>query len=161
MRVVIGLIAVMLVCLGLSTVGVRSQVPTGPFQQFRGNYQITRGPSGTVRIMDALGGSYTEWAASFGQPSHEIRMLVGARNADGTFRAWRFEQEPAPAVSNEGTARLVGQELIADFTATTGPQGKMIRERWRLTSNGLEFDLEASAQGEPPRRVGGFAAIRQ
>ena len=158
---VIKVITVAVCCLGMAGLEAQGQGPSGSLLQFRGNYEIMGGLPGTVRILDALGGSYTEWAATFGRPSHEVRMLVGARNGDGTFRVWRFEQEPAPNVSNEGTARLVGQEFIADFTANTGPQGKMIRERWRLTTSGLEFVLEASGQGEPPRRVGGFTAVRQ
>jgi hypothetical protein len=89
-------------------------------------------------------------------------MFVGGRSGDGTFRVWRFEQEPSPGVSNEGTARLEGQELIADFPHVEGPPGKMIRERWRLTNGGLQFVLEASPKaGVEPSRVGGFAAARQ
>jgi hypothetical protein len=119
---IIGLTAIVLVCFFASGTGIQGQVPGGPLQQFCGTYQIAGGLPGTVRVSDALGGSYTEWAVTFGQPSHEPRMFVGGRNNDGTFRVWRFEQEPSPAVSNEGTARLEGQELVADFAHATSPR---------------------------------------
>ena len=76
--------------------------------------------------------------------------------------AWRFEQPPAPS-ANEGTARVEGDELIADF-AIHGVEGRrpVIRERWRLTEDGrLEFSLEGGSEGERLARVGGFTAIRQ
>ena len=112
-------IAVGFLCIGFTGLNVKGQGAAGPLSQFRGDYQIAAGPRGTVRVSDALGGSYTEWAVTFGQPSHELRMFVGARNGDGTFRVWRFEQEPSPGV----TARLEGQELIADFPHVEGPPG--------------------------------------
>lgn len=145
--------------------GVRYQLPIrcgGPLTEFRGDYRIVCGPAGTVRVADALGATYTEWSVSIGQPSHELRMLVGAANADGSFPVWRFEQEPAPAVGHEGTARLEGRDFIADFASTSSQPGRILRERWRLMPDGgLEFALEASGQGETPRRVGGFVAVRQ
>ena len=156
-------VAAMLIA-GVVIVGitVRGQVPGGPLPQFSGDYRIVRGSAGTVRVAEAVGGAYAEWRVSLGQPSHELRMLVAASSADGSFRVWRFEQEPAPAVGHEGIARLEGREFIADFPATTGQAGRFLRERWRLAPDGsLEFDLEASAQGEAPRRVGGFVAVRQ
>jgi hypothetical protein len=89
-------------------------------------------------------------------------MLIGGRRADGTFPVWRFEQEPAPAVSNEGVARLDGTELVADFVARESDAARhMIRERWNLTDGNLSFSLEANTQGRVPERVGGFVAVRQ
>ena len=68
---------------------------------------------------------------------------------------------PAPDVANEGTARMDGPMLIADFYSTDGQPQKLLRERWTLRPNGsLQFDLEA-AQGGPPQRMGGFTANRQ
>jgi hypothetical protein len=143
----------------VATLAPQGQERPGPLPQFRGQYQLP-GRVGTVRVADTLGGSYTEWAVSIGQPSHEVRMIVGPRKADGTFPAWRFEQDPAPNVANEGTARLEGPTLVADFYAAGEPQ-KMLRERWTLGPDGsLRFDLEA-AQGGSPQRVGGFMANRQ
>ena len=84
-------IAVGLLCIGFTALNLKGQGPSGPFSHFRGNYQIAGGFQGTVRVCDALGGSYTEWAVTFGQPSHELQMFVGARNGDGTLRVWRFE----------------------------------------------------------------------
>ena len=143
-------------------IAVRGQATGGPLPQFSGDYRIVRGAAGTIRVTAAIGGNYTEWSVHVAQPVHELRMLVGARRADGSFRVWRFEQEPAPAVEHEGTARLEGGELVADFPSTSGQRAGFLRERWRLTPDGgLEFDLEASAQGEAPQRVGGFVAVRQ
>jgi hypothetical protein len=83
------------------------------------------------------------------------------KNPDGSFRVWRFEQDPAASVATEGSARLQGQEFLADFAATTGEPGRMLRERWTLATDGrLEFSLEAAQDG-PPTRVGGFVAVRQ
>jgi hypothetical protein len=136
-----------------------SQERSGPLPQFRGQYEVTRSV-GTVRVSDALGGAYTEWAISIGRPAHEVRMMVGPRRSDGTFPAWRFEADPAPNVSNEGTARLEGQTLVADFYSDSQPQ-KLLRERWTLESNdSLRFDLEAAESGAP-QRVGGFTANRR
>jgi hypothetical protein len=149
-----------LLCVGLDGLALHGQAPSGPLSQFRGNYQIANG-GGTVRIADALGGSYTEFAVTLVQPAHELKMLVGAPTSNGMFQVWRFEQEPAPAVSNAGTARLEGQELIADFPHVAGPAGKLIRERWRLTNGALEFTLEASGGNGPPVRAGGYTATRQ
>jgi hypothetical protein len=98
---------------------------------------------------------------NIGQPSHELRMLVGPRRGDGTFPVWRFEQEPAPAVANEGTGRLEGQAFVADFPDSNGNSGKFIRERWTLAGAGIRFDLEAAGEGSGPVRVGGFMAVRQ
>ena len=64
-------------------------------------------------------------------------------------------------MSNAGTARLEGQELIADFPHVAGPAGKLIRERWRLTNGSLEFALEASGGTGQPVRVGGYTATRE
>lgn len=158
----IKLIAITMVCIVTTGVMTRSQGSTTPLSRFHGDYQIVRGPSGTIRVADALGGSYTEWRVILGQPSHEHRMFVGAQASDGSFPVWRFEQAPAPAVSTEGRGRIEGQQFVTDFAATTDDPGRMLRERWTLTPNGgLEFALEASGQGETPRRVGGFGATRR
>jgi hypothetical protein len=141
------------------SLAAQNQERPGPLPQFRGQYAVS-GIAGSVRVADALGGSYTEWAVNVGQPPHEVRMMVGPRRGDGTFPVWRFEQDPAPNVANEGSARLEDQTLIADFYSSSQPQ-KLLRERWTLGSNGsLRFDLEA-AQGGAPQRVGGFTANRQ
>lgn len=155
--VVTTLIVATIVVAGITTQG---QGSPGPLPQFSGDYRIVEGPSGVVRVAGVMGGAYSEWNVSMGQPSHEIRMLVAPRAADGRFRVWRFEQEPAPAVAHEGTAYLADdQELVAEFPGTAGA-GRVLRERWRLTeSGGLTFSLEAGSQGEPLRRVGGFSAI--
>ena len=153
----LGIVVFMVVVVGAAAVGTQGS----PLAQFRGQYRVNQGPVGTVRVADALGASYTEWTVSVGQPSHELRMLVGPRRADNTFPVWRFEQEPAPNVVQEGTGRLSGQEFVADFPSRDGEPGKFIRERWTLRDGRLQFDLEASGEGVGPRRVGGFIAVRE
>ena len=159
----IGRIAVLLVTLTCLArpVAISSQGAVGPLPEFRGTFRIISGPMGTLRVADALGNSYAEWTLNIGEPSHELRMLVGARKSDGTFPVWRFEQEPAPTVAHEGTGRLDGPAFVADFPDANGEAGKFLRERWTLTDRGLRFDLEAAADVIGPRRVGGFAADRQ
>jgi hypothetical protein len=122
----IGRIAVLLVIsTGLARpVAVRSQTAVGPLPESRGTFQIVSGPTGTLRVADALGNSYAEWTLNVGKPSHELRMLVGARRSDGTFPVWRFEQEPAPTVAHEGTGRLEGRAFVADFPDANGESGK-------------------------------------
>jgi hypothetical protein len=143
----------------VASLAAQSQERPGPLPQFRGQYAVS-GVAGSVRVADVLGGSYTEWSVNVGQPPHEVRMMVGPRKDDGTFPVWRFEQDPAPNVANEGIARLDGQVLIADFDSSSQPQ-KLLRERWTLGPKGsLRFDLEA-AQGGTPQRVGGFTATRE
>lgn len=156
--VAITLVVAVVVVAGIETQG---QGSPGPLPQFSGDYRIVRGPSGSVRIAGVMGGAYSEWTVSVGQPSHEVRMLVAPPGADGRFRVWRFEQEPAPAVAHEGTARLAdNQELVAEFPGTAGAD-RVLRERWRLTGDGgLTFTLEAGSQGQTIRRVGGFSAIK-
>jgi hypothetical protein len=154
----IGRIAV-IVAVGFVGAGLaaQSQERPGPLPQFRGQYAVS-GIAGTVRVAGVLGGSFTEWSVN--EPPHEVRMIVGLRKDDGTFPVWRFEQDPAPNVANEGTARLEGQTLIADFHSSSQPE-KLLRERWTLGPKGsLRFDLEA-AQGGTPQRVGGFTATRE
>jgi hypothetical protein len=112
-------------------------------------------------VSDALGTSYTEWVVTFEEPRHEVRLMVGEPRSDGTFPVWRFEQDPAPRIEHQGTGRLSGQGFVADFGSVDGEEGKFLRERWTLTSNGLQFDLEASGNGVGQQRVGGFMAIRQ
>jgi hypothetical protein len=70
-------------------------------------------------------------------------------------------RQPSPSNwHNEGTARLEGQALVADFYGSGEPQ-RILRERWTLGQDGsLRFDLEA-AQGGSPQRVGGFTANRR
>jgi len=146
---------------GLATLA-RVQSTSGPLPQFTGEYRVSGGDAGVIRIGEALGGTYTEWRVTLGQPQHELRMLVGARRDDGTFPVWRFEQEPAPRVPNQGVARLQGSELVAEFVAPANDAARhMIRERWKVTSDSLVFTLEANTQGREPQRVGGFVATRQ
>ena len=149
-------------CFVFVEAGVRTQsLRPGPLPQFRGTYTITGGPDGTVQVSDALGSSFTEWVVRFEDPRHEVRLMVGELRADGTFPVWRFEQDPAPQVEHQGTGRLSGQGFVADFGSTNGERGKFLRERWTLTREGLQFDLEASGNGVGPQRVGGFVAVRQ
>lgn len=151
-----------LCCVALAAVGARTQSPRqSPLSQFHGTYLITEEPTGTIQVSDALGSSFIEWVVRFEEPRHEVRLMVGELRADGTFPVWRFEQAPAPQVEHEGTGRLSGQGFVADFGSTDGERGKFLRERWTLTRDGLQFDLEASGNGLGPRRVGGFLAVRQ
>jgi hypothetical protein len=156
----IAVFLVMLTCLA-RPVAMRSQGPIGPLPDFRGTFRISNGPTGTLRIADALGNSYAEWTLRIGEPSHELRMLVGARRADGTFPVWRFEQEPAPTVAQDGIGRLEGQAFVAEFRTANGNPGKLIRERWTRIGASVRFDLEAEGEGSGPVRVGGFTAVRQ
>ena len=149
-------------CVAVAASVVQSQSPRGgPLPQFRGTYAITGEPGGSVQVTDALGTSFTEWAVRFDDPRHEVRLMVGERRPDGTFPVWRFEQDPAPHVEHQGTGRLSPEGFVADFGSTDGEPGKFLRERWTLTRDGMQFDLEASGNGVGPRRVGGFVAIRQ
>jgi hypothetical protein len=77
-----------------------------------------------VRIAPALGGTYAEWRVNFGSPAHELRLMVGVQKADGSYPVWRFEQEqePAPAVGQEGIARFDADELVAEFPASGSNQ---------------------------------------
>ena len=120
------------------------------------------GAVGRVEVGPAVGGEYSEWRVRFDDPDHEIRLLVGPRRGNDSYPVWRFEQAPAPP-ANEGTARVDGDELIADF-AILGVEGRrpVIRERWRLTEDGrLEFSLEGGIEGGKLKRVGGFTATRR
>jgi hypothetical protein len=149
-------------CIVLTASVVRTQSPLpSPLPQFVGIYAIADDPRGTIRVSDALGTSYTEWVVRFDEPRHEVRLMVGERRSDGTFPVWRFEQDPSPRVETQGTGRLSGRAFVADFGSVDREPGKFLRERWTLTQNGLQFDLEASGDGVGPRRVGGFMAIRQ
>ena len=96
------MITLVVAAIGAASVATQGQGSLGPLPQFNGDYQIVRGPSGGVRVAGAMGGAYTEWTVSVGQPSHAVRMLVAAPGADGRFRVWRFEQDPAPGVEHEG-----------------------------------------------------------
>src|SRR5262245_56231556 len=140
-------------CCGMLTAPlVRTQSPQGsPLPQFRGTYAITEEPGGTVQVSDALGSSFSEWVVRFEEPRHEVRLMVGELRSDGTFPVWRFEQDPAPQVAHQGSGRLSGEEFVADFGSTDGQQGKFLRERWTLTADGLQFDLEASGNGVGPQ----------
>lgn len=149
---------------GLTAAGVTAQTPGQvPLRQFTRVYQIVSGDSGDgiVRISSALGGTYAEWQIQFEDPEHELRMLVGFPDPDGSFPVWRFEQEPAPAVAQEGVARLEETELVAEFRKRSPGTEGVLLERWRLAGADLEFTLEAGLQGEPPQRIGGFVAARQ
>jgi hypothetical protein len=95
------------------------------------------------------------------EPAHEIRRMVGPRNADGSFPIWRFEQQPAPAVAADGVLRIDQDGMIADFQGTTS-RAFVLRERWRLVDEGtLEFALEAGPDVSSLVRVGGFTAVRR
>ena len=140
----------------------RPEVVGGPLSLFNGRYKIIEGAEGTVEVRPAVGGTYAELQASFDNPSHELRVIVGAARADGTFPVWRFEQKPAPKVPNDGVGRLQNGELVTDFVAAADPDHKLLRERWNLTGDTqLEFTLEAASSGGTPRRVGGFIARRK
>ena len=127
-----------------------------------GRYKITSGGSGTVEIGPALGGSFHEVRVVFTDVPHELRYLVATTSVSGTHPVWRFEEDPAPAVRNEGTARFEGGELIAEFPHKTDNPSQVFRERWKVAASGeLTFVLEASSEGKKLRRVGGFTAARQ
>jgi hypothetical protein len=153
----LGLCGVVLAAAGARTQSARPS----PLPQFRGTYSITGEPGGAIQVSDALGGSFTEWVVRFEDPRHEVRLMVGERRADGTFPVWRFEQDPAPLVEHQGAGRLSPEGFVADFESMDRRQARFLRERWTLTRDGLQFDLEASANGVRPQRVGGFVAIRQ
>src|SRR5687767_101234 len=127
-----------------------------------GRYKITSGGAGTVEIGPALGGSFHEVRVLFTDVPHELRYLVASEAVRGIHPVWRFEEEPSPAVRNEGTARFEGGEFIAEFPHKTDSPAYIFRERWKVAASGqLDFVLEASSEGKKLRRVGSFTAARQ
>ena len=127
-----------------------------------GRYKITSGGAGSVEIGPALGGSFQEVRVVFTDVPHELRYLVSTAAVRGVHPVWRFEEDPAPAVRNEGTARFEAGELIFEFPHKTDNPSQVFRERWNLAASGqLDFVLEASSEGKTLRRVGGFSAARQ
>jgi hypothetical protein len=119
--------------------------------------------AGSVVVAPAIGNEYAEWSIRIEDPDHEIRMLVGVRRSDGTYPVWRFEQAPAPVTVGDGTARVEGNELIADFALRDAiGERPILRERWRLIDDDrLEFSLESGPGEGKVKRVGGFTALRQ
>jgi hypothetical protein len=133
----------------------------GPLPAFNGRYKITQGATGVVEVRAAVTGDYSQLHASFTNPPHDLLVIVGKPKADGTLPVWRFEQEPAPNIPNNGMGRLQNGELVADFMSADDPGQKLIRERWKFINRGeLEFALEASSDGAAPHRVGGYTAKR-
>jgi hypothetical protein len=118
---------------------------------------------GNVRVQPAVGGEYAEWNMAFDDPAHEIRRMVGPRQADGSFPIWRFEQQPAPALDHHGVLRLERNAVVAEFVSrASAPRPLVIRERWTLVGDDtLEFALEAGPSSEKLIRVGRFTAVRE
>jgi hypothetical protein len=132
---------------------------SGPLAGFSGSYKIVDGADGVIEVRPTMGGTYTELRASFKNPEHENLVIIGKSRADGTIPVWRFEQDPAPNVSNEGSGRFQNNQLITEFLSKNDPDRKLLRETWKLRPSGqLEFTLEASTHNQLPRRVGGFVA---
>jgi hypothetical protein len=146
----------------LSLASATPPQPTG-MASLVGLYKITSGGTGTVEIRPALGGSFHEVRVLFTDVPHELRYLVATAAVSGTHSVWRFEEDPAPAVKNEGTARFEGGELIAVFPHKADNPSQIFREHWRVAaaSGQLDYVLEASSEGKKLRRVGGFTAARQ
>ena len=116
---------------------------------------------GTVVVAPLIGSEYAEWSVHFDEPDHEIRMIVGPRQTDGTFPVWRFEQTPAPTVRNDGTGYLDAGAFVAEFAFVSDKSSAFLRERWMLRQDRLEFALETRAAGSTsPTRIGAFIAER-
>ena len=145
------------------TLATMTSPPPTEMASLVGLYKITSGGTGTVEIRPALGGSFHEMRVQFTDVAHELRYLVRTAAVGGIHSVWRFEEDPSPAVKNEGAARFEGGDLIAVFPHLTDNPSQVFREHWKVAAatGQLEYVLEASSEGKKLRRVGGFTAARQ